>query len=646
MKPRLAGHPRKAAGTMNNHHTHHIQGSEEGFALVVTLFTILIMSILGIMLVTVAAYQWKDADRTRPSNRALDVADSGLSWAAAYLAKDGAVPYGPTETNVETGSKFRVTIVADPGPPYYKITSTGTFTAKEDGLDRDYSRTLEQRIRFRGGQGYFDAFKYVMFSKEGNITQDTGWLGGTGTGVTINGSLFAGARRDEDGDIIDGGNVVLKDEKLVAAVGVLTINGNVFAEDKVTMRSRSGFLAGAYDSVDGNVISGNDVDIRATTAVMAGATFTVGGNIDAGGDVFLQSTCTAAADSAVTVGGTVNAGGDVTLRGTSSFFTSADTVVNGDANSDRDVTLYASDDALAGSDARVKNTIRAVRDVNLSSYCGAVAAWPDARAGNVYANRNSSLSATSYNTWIGHIGLQTVHVDNTWQYGVTRGWTVNWPGSISVDNEVHLNPGYGGPTVADVPDVELPQPDWDWYKNEAIKQGNYFAGDGDPFNGTPYTPPANQFTIGGDPSSIWVAFINDDLRLNNIIFTPNKKGVIVCVGDVTVNQALQFQTGCEYQVIAKGDITHSSWLTFNPWANDTVFLYTNGEHDHNNDGHAGDVKYDMGWMRDLQGQITCRGDISAPVSGPARNCTITYKAPSVPVEAWPIPFDVLSFREL
>jgi len=142
-----------------------------------------------------------------------------------------------------------------------------------------------------------------------------------------------------------------------------------------------------------------------------------------------------------------------------------------------------------------------------------------------------------------------------------------------------------------------------------------------------------------------VYYFDDDVTVTNFWVDTNKRGVIVCEGDVNINNVLQVNEGGEYQIIATGDITFDSNLTLNIFANDTMFLYTNGTHMHGGTQRAGNVSYKLGWFRDLHGQITCKGSIVTPIGGFLRDARITYQSPNVPGEAWPIPFRVESFRE-
>ncbi len=619
-----------------------LRSTEDGFAVAMVLFIVMIISLLGISMLTVAAYQMRDSDRTLPSNRAFDLADSGLSYAHGYLAQDNTIPDPPSKYDSgslqmgSANSTFDVTVQKDTDgsgaviPYQYRLISTGSYQQNEGTSGgpsyRTYTRKLEEKVKYRGAAGHFDCFNYTMFSKSGDVSLDTGWLMANGTGYTVDGNVYAG------------NDVSLHDTKAFIAAGSLVINGNVVAGRDADLQARSGIGALANDQVYGNLTAGRNVSISSQSGCVASSTYLVSGSINAAGDVSLSSSVFALASASVKVAQNantnINAGDDVTLNSHATVFAVSATLVGSSSvpanvNANGDVNINANDDALTpGSISRVYGNVSARGQANLTATTGFLCG-PQARVdGYMKNNGHSSLSATGF-------GSQQAVVGGLWQHG--GGCSRN--GNTSYGSHSDTNPNVGSAPVSTVPDVEMPEPDWNWYRTMAVAQGHYYTGNQNFTN----------VNIDGDPSSMWVMYVaNGDVSIQNILYNVNKKGVIVCEGDVSVTHSVQLAAGTEYQVICRGNITHSSYMTLNPNANDTIFLYTDGTHDH--DGNpatlSGNVTYDLGWFRDIKGQITAKGNISAPVSGIIRDAHITYQAPSVPVAAWPIPFDVLSFREL
>lgn len=584
--------------------------TEDGFAVVLALLIMLIMSVLGLTLLTATAYQWMDTDRTKPSNRAFDLADCGLSWAHVYISRDPTIPeIGYNSGDREMGapdSKFNVNI-KDLGNYKYKITSTGTYTAKQGSGTRDYNRTLQEVVRFRGVKGHFDAFTYTLFSRDGDVSMNTGqWAVASGNGVTIEGN---GGHA-----IYAGGNVTLEDTKAFLAGAKLTVNGDVYAGGNVSVATRSALGTSANVNVTGDVIAGGNVDVSSACGGAAGATTQVTGSINAKGNVNLSSWgiffVVSSTKVAQSPGKVVNAGGNVTIKSEVGAIAGAETYVGNSGapssvNAVGNSSVYAACVFLAVSKARVYGDLKNNGTAKLEGY-----------------------------------GLGDVQgrVDGLWQHGIEPHVK---EGASSYGTHSSTNPNIQAANIESIPDVEFPVPDWGWYKTMAVAQNNYWDGD----------KTFTNITIPDDPSSMWVLYVAGNVTINNLFFSVDKRGVIVSEGNVNVTNSVQLRGHSEYQVIAKGDVGHKSFFTLNPSAEDKVFLYTDGSYDANNNGNRdddGNVSYDLGYFRDIKGQITCKGNITAPVANflSFDQHKITYASPCVPAEGWPIPFEVITFKEI
>jgi hypothetical protein len=590
---------------------------EEGFAVALALMIILILSVLGLSLMTVAAYQYIDLDRTKPSNRAFDLADCGLSYAKAYLAQDIDFPssdvYDPAPIELSPGisdSKFDIKITKLP-PYQYRIVSTGMY---QDKSSKNYNRTLEEVIEYRGAKGYFDAFTYTLFSKDGNVNIDTGSIGiFSGNGMTVTGNM---------GHAIYAGNdVTLKDVKTLCAGGTLSVIGDVNA--------------------------GRDIGIETISGLLTGASVNVAGDITAGRNVTVSSSTLCAANSNALVTGSINAGGNVSLSSSVAFLCGASTKVaqSSDAgtgvNAGGNVDISAKGYVLAGCETDVgtsgaPSSVKAIGNSNMTATTSIIGAWPTTRVwGDLKNNGTAVLSATG-------LGFQASTIDGVWQHGLA----CTHSGNCIFDPVKHFdtNPNIQTSDIEKVPDVQFPEPDWGWYKTTAIAQGNYYD----------HAVSFTNLTISGDPSSMWVMYVEGNVTINNLLFNVAKHGVIVSEGDVTVTHTVQFpgigNRKTTYQVIAKGDVIHQNSWTFNPNARDEVFIYTDGSYDsdHNPNTVNGNVTYNLGYFRDIIGQITCKGNINTSVGSLLSfdQQKISYASPIVAAPAWPIPFKTISFREL
>lgn len=609
--------------------------AEHGFAMVITIFIVIIFSLLGLSMMMMALYQVKDADRTKPSNRAFDLAQCGLAYGRTWLAQDN-IPPGNTFPNSDNlgekvmgspDSKFITYVWRDTSPPYYKIRSTGTYTVLEGSESRNYARTLEERVRYSGLEGYFDCFNYLMFSKNGDINMDAGWLAANYTNMRIDGNMYAK-------------NVTLWNNKLVAAGGTLTVNGDVYAVSDATLYANTGVLAYSGVNVNGSLTTGSNATVWGRTAVAAGADAYVKNDVNAKGSATVKAEVLAAAAASAKVGGNVNATGNILVRGYAGALAASTARVSGDAYAGGNVAVQAQDGFVTSTRATVVGDVKAVVQANMSSTSST---WSNLQArvnGNVRCNGGSALNA--YGWWPADA---EVRIDGQWQHTTPRSVTSNSGSSVHYGSESTTSPNLSAPTVKAVPDVDLPQPDFNWYRTMAISQGESHYNNGLPAGSGPYTVTSINATVDrGSTGEVY--YYDDDLIVSNVIINTSRKGVIVVDGDFTLMNSLQVNGNAEYQVIATGDITFNTSMTLTINPTDTLFLYTNGTHKHEGTQRFGNVKYDLGWFRNISGQITCTGNIQTDSAGLWNTPIIKYKAPNVPVEAWPIPMEILRFREL
>lgn len=620
--------------------------SENGFAMEIAVVIIMIMSLIGLSMLTTAMYQHQDADRTVPSNRAFDLAQCGVSYGKAWLAQDNIPGLdgepNPKQYDGEVGSpasRFDVEVLLT-SASHYTITSTGTYTQDENGTPRLYKRKLEETLTYSGGSHHFDAFTYVLFSKNGDIYMDGGWFAVNFGDLNINGNVYAR-------------NVTLRNYKVVAATGTVSVNGDVFCKTDSqggggTATLYSETIAAAYAGVKitGNLWTDGNVSVTTKTTAAAGARSEVQGTVSSRGSVTVGSTVAAFAGNTARVGGNVNANGNVNLSATSGFASGATSEVGGNVNAGGSVDLYAADTALAGSYAHVSGTINAIGTANIRSYC-TVAAWPQSEAGAVNTNSTSLLRATSANIWGVGVGFNGAKVDGVWNAAGAHSEDTTWPFCWTSHGTEQWIGGVTAPAVQPVPEVVLPQPDWNWYRTTAIGQDGY-GGVQHYYTGS---SSYNIDTIRAEydfASSGEVYYFDNDLTITNTYIDPSKKGVLVVNGDVNVGNEWQMNNLSEMQIIATGDISFATRNNMNWFGSyQKVFLYTNGTHIHGGTQRAGNVTYDLGWFRSITGQMTCTGSIITPSAGVGNvNHAITYYPPSVPVEAWPIPMPVSTFREL
>lgn len=340
-------------------------GLEGGFALVFVLFTIMVVGILGSLILLYTAYALRTATGVTPAARAQTAAETGLDMAHARLASEdpdlvnlatGQTYVMPTTSLWDNKGSYSVTVLKNPGmaqgvtdgDPYdWLITSSGTYVANVEGVQRTFYRTLQEVITFAGGR-YYNALNYVLFSKEGSIDLNLdGNLSALSIGqVTVNGDVYAGK------------NVTLANSSKLIGSNAMVINGDVITEKgDVIVRNRLLFLGGSRLIVNGNIYSGilaapgslgggvnfdlqqriangaanidvtgdvnssgrlqgYDQGVRFDSDIISigNSTTRVAGNIRSKKDVYAENRVVVAGTTNIQIEGTVNCGEDVTLQ--------------------------------------------------------------------------------------------------------------------------------------------------------------------------------------------------------------------------------------------------------------------------------------------------------------------------------------------
>ncbi len=271
--------------------------------------------------------------------------------------------------------------------------------------------------------------------------------------------------------------------------------------------------------------------------------------------------------------------------------------------------------------------------------------------GEIDLDAETWLLASSYITIDGNCiaggDLDTADIDNPISiFGIKLGGYLTILGTRSE---------YQGSSI--VPEVVLPEPDWDWYRAQAkiqdvwaedngYSEKHYFSSD----DSAQYWNSSNGGTATPDPIEInestqalfngWICFSEGNLLIDSTDLKANTKGVFVALGDVTINSGWWMEENCEYQVIAQGKVRFSSGIDWNLSPMDTLFIYSG----YNGSDYA--VDYPLQFFKDILGQITAKGSIMLRDADLSlwTGTGITYRRPSVPVAGFPIPFQVKSWK--
>jgi len=315
---------------------------QKGSALVVVLLVLVVISLLGMTLLTVTASNFKMTGNERNNQAVYYIAEAGINdsvykvsqqvqgfsdqtlthdeffnnlWVyidasinkvklSGFASQFGKLPYA--NIDVVKG------LVKDEETPQYTqrtISYVLNSTGQIGDRSRSVSSTIDVSHRIEKSGGKNPAFNYALFSgntalnlpgmsiMSGSLYSKDIDLASAGTNISGNiiSETYVRIHGDGNNPTIGGNVCALNGDVVVSYGGVSTVVGNVNASGNVTI--------GSGGTVNGSVFSGGDVQLLADKAKVLG-------NLHAAGNVTLQS--------GVSVIQNVFAGGDVKLLSSNS----------------------------------------------------------------------------------------------------------------------------------------------------------------------------------------------------------------------------------------------------------------------------------------------------------------------------------------
>ena len=435
---------------------------------------------------------------------------------------------------------------------------------------------------------------------------------------------------DIDGTVYSAEDVRFSSQlNLLGAVMKNDINGSIYAAGDVDLYGRATFLGTMQNRVGGDIQAGGDVDIYHHFGVGCGnpSGYVVGGDIY-GRNVTMDSYLGAAGTLANSVGGNIYANGWVDLdNGTAAFATSR-VNITGSAYCRGTMDMRVSDGFLANSPLVVSGSVVGLNPPGTGLFS----------LGNMTLTESGSTS----------IDVNGDARDNTADGPSTSG---------SVDISGAKTPALDGLAIpaatdpeppTDYNEVLLPDCDFDYYREMAKQQEDTDGQD----HYRESDEPDLDIPAGAYSSSLYVVFVEGDLGIGTVEIPVDCKAVMVATGNITLQEELRRQGAgdAEFQIIAGGKVTYDTNFNVALDDSDSFFIYA-ADKDYDPVSSPISVEYEMGWFRNLNGQITARGDIQINSYddsfkwGP-HQYSIHYKNPSVLGEAFRIPFTVKSWKEL
>jgi len=434
---------------------------------------------------------------------------------------------------------------------------------------------------------------------------------------------------DIDGTIYCGGNVEFISDLVLGGALRHDINGSVYAAGDVTLYADGTVLGALQNRVGGDIQAGGDVTLyeRFVVGCVNPSGYVVGGDVY-GRNITMYSRLGAGGTMANSVGGNIYANGWIDLDNTTGAFATSRVNIGGSAYSTGTMSCYVDDGAFASSPLTVSGAVPGLDPPGTGLFS----------LGNMTLTESGSTNIT----------ITGDARDNTAD-GPTRSGDVSISGATT--------PALAQMTVPEAtePDpptpyteVLLPKCDFDYYRELAKQQEDTDGQD----HYREASVPDLDIPAGAYSSSLYVIFVEGDLGVGTVEIPVDCKAVMVATGNITLQEELRRQGAgdAEFQLIAGKKVTYDTNFNVALDDSDSFFIYAADE-DYDPVTSPISVEYEMGWFRNLNGQITARGDIQINSYddsfkwGP-HEYSIHYKNPSVLGEAFRIPFTVKSWKEI
>jgi len=233
---------------------------EAGFAIIIVLAALLMLSVLGAASLLLMVSSLKGAVNMRPEERAFQVAESGLYVAHSRIVNN-EVKALIADSGALMGGEYSVEMQPKSGSATeYIVTSEGSYV--EGGTT--YRRKIQEEVYYSGDQA-FDAMRNYLFFAGRDLNLNATELLNLSIPIYINGDI----RAEEDMNISC---------RPSASVGDgLVINGDVEGKNSVSVTAAPS-IGGVRVSING--------DIRAGDALKPAGTGTVNLNADGGWILF------------------------------------------------------------------------------------------------------------------------------------------------------------------------------------------------------------------------------------------------------------------------------------------------------------------------------------------------------------------------
>jgi hypothetical protein len=223
---------------------------EQGFAIIVVLIALLMLSVLGAASLLLMVSSLKGMANMRPEDRAFQVAESGLYVAHAKIVNN-EVRNPVTASGSVLGGDYSISVQPKGSSTTdYVVVSEGSYV--DNGTT--YRRKLQEDIYYSGDQA-FDAMRNYLFFAGRDINIEASEVINVNVPITINGNM----RAEEDVNISCRPAISLGDG--------LTINGSIEGKQSVNVQVAPQFAGGVRVNLYGDIKTGDKLNAASSGTV-------------------------------------------------------------------------------------------------------------------------------------------------------------------------------------------------------------------------------------------------------------------------------------------------------------------------------------------------------------------------------------------
>ncbi len=241
---------------------------ENGFAMVMVVMAITLLSIIGALSILVAASSLKGVVNMKPEDRAFQIAEAGLAVSHTYIVNNQIASSPFSFSASDQGGNYSVTITG--AAPNWRVVSTSSYIS--EGVT--YQRKIQEDVTYYGDQA-FDAMRnYLLFAGH-NLDISVGSIFSLLSGIEINYNVRAQNQTN------------ISYTPVISLLNGMTINGRVEGQNSIDIYNQCVFLGVSNLILNGDVLTNGTATLR-TAGWLLGLAFTTVLQDIAAGTIVMQ----------------------------------------------------------------------------------------------------------------------------------------------------------------------------------------------------------------------------------------------------------------------------------------------------------------------------------------------------------------------